>query len=114
MGFWSAGLDQGLRSNPELPHHIRQKKHTSETRGKSFNISAVKKYTGVRYKCEYCPKTFTTVTDRDCHTSVHTGVYRFSLMSGVRQRIQQKRSFRQTLQITSLDFIDVMQGIQDK
>ena len=78
MGFWSAGLDQGLRSNPELPHHIRQKKHTSETRGKISIISGVKKYIGVRYKCEYCPKTFTTVTDRERHTSVHTGVYRFS------------------------------------
>ena len=44
----------------------------------SNHKSRMDKHTGARYKCDNCPKTFTTLQDRDRHTSVHTGNYRFS------------------------------------
>ena len=35
------------------------------------------KHRGIKYKCDYCHKTFSKTQDRDYHHSSHTGQYRF-------------------------------------
>ena len=36
------------------------------------------KHAIVRFQCNFCPKTFTSIRDRDRHGSIHTGIYKFS------------------------------------
>ena len=61
--------DRILPSEAESLHTTGHKKSTT---------GIAKKDPGIRYKCEYCSKTFTTIKDRERHTSVHTGIYKFS------------------------------------
>ena len=53
-------------------------KRSANIRKRNPEASSAKKDSGIRYKCEFCPKTFTQTNNRNRHTWTHTGVHRFS------------------------------------
>ena len=63
------------QNDRRLPSEAQSLHTTGHEKSKT---GSTKKDSGIRYKCEFCPKTYTTIKDRGRHTSVHTGVYKFS------------------------------------
>ena len=72
---------EGLKQHTQL--HTGYFQYFCDKCKKGYNVyTAYKvhmdKHQGIKYQCEYCPKTFTSLQRRDYHTSVHTGNYRLS------------------------------------
>ena len=75
------GTRRGLTHHMQL--HTGQFRYFCDLCRKGYNGNhALKvhmdKHRGIKYQCEFCPKTFTSLQKREYHTSVHTGNYRFN------------------------------------
>ena len=70
----------GLKKHMQL--HTGQFRYFCDVCRKGYNGNHaykvhMDKHRGIKYSCEFCPKTFAKQQSRDYHRSVHTGLYRF-------------------------------------
>ena len=83
--MWSRQLNwsSGKTTRGETPRSDQGQQFLCQICKKSFNGRNdlklhMNKHAVVRYKCDFCPKTFTSIVDRERHSSIHTGIYKFS------------------------------------